>query len=140
VFRKELQANLKKIFDLKKVTFDAIGKHQADGSGVYEQDCLFIEIAECFSRVTKGHAYAKVTGSLIIFCQRDELPYGFFNKQISKAPIEAVKNFFFFDVDVDVANSPARLQNISERRARFVYLYSAQHDPNQGSLESLDIL
>jgi hypothetical protein len=34
-------------------------------------------------------------------------------------------------------NSPARLQNIAERRAAFVYLYSAQYDPDQGELTSL---
>lgn len=126
-----MTAKLKEIFGLKKVTFD-------EPSEVFEQDTLFVVIEECLSRATQGNAYAKVTGSIVIFSERDKLPYGFFAKRIAQAPATATKEFFFFDTDVDALNSPARLQNISERRSRFVYLYSGQYDPNQGLLTSVE--
>ena len=132
MFRKEMAARLSRIFGLTKVSYDEPGES-------FEQDTLFVEIEECLSRATEGKAYAKVTGSVVIFSQRDKLPYGFFAKRLAQAALADTKPFFFFDVDVDALNSPARMQNISERRARFVYLYSAQYDPNQGALTSLDV-
>lgn len=126
-----MSSKLKTIFGVKKVTFDEPGES-------YEQDTLFVAIEECQSRATQGKAFAKVTGAIVMFSQHDKLPYGFFAKRVAQAPLEATKSFFFFDVDVDVLSSPARQHNISERRTRFVYLYSAQYDPNQGSLTSVD--
>ena len=131
MFRKEMADKLKTIFGVKKVTFDQPGES-------YEQDVIFVEIEECLSRASQGRSYAKVTGSIVMFSERDKLPYGFFAKRIAQAPGDATKSFFFFDTDVDALNSPARLQNISERRSRFVYLYSAQYDPNQGELTSIE--
>lgn len=131
MFRKEMGEKLKEIFGVKKVTFDQPGES-------YEQDTLFVEIEECLTRASHGRATAKVTGSVVIFSERDKLPYGFFAKRIAQAPGAATRDFFFFDTDVDALNSPARLQNISERRSRFVYLYSAQYDPNNGQITSVD--
>lgn len=116
---------------MKKTTFD-IPTDQA-----FEQDTLFIEINECNSRVTEGMAYAKVLGSLVVFSQFDKLQYGYFNKRIQTADHELTKNLFFFDIDTNALNSPARMQNLSERRTRFVYLYSGQYDPENGQLTSL---
>jgi hypothetical protein len=122
---------LKRIFGVAKVSYDSPGES-------FEQDAVFVEIEECLSRATEGRAYAKVTGAVVMYSERDKLPYGFFAKRIAQAKLEDTQPFFFFDIDVDALNSPARLQNISERRARFVYLYSAQYDPNQGELTSVD--
>lgn len=131
MFRKEMQDKLKAIFGVKKVTYDEAGDS-------YEQDCIFVEILNCQSNTGQGKATAKVTGALVMYSQNNKLPYGFFNKKLQQASKELTKNFFFFDIDVEAQNSPARLQNISERRANFIYLYSAQYDPNQGSLTSVE--
>ncbi len=131
MFRSDLKEKLSKIFGMQKTTFDA-------PSESHEQDSLFIEIEECQSRTGEGSASARVTGSIVVFSQDNKLPYGFFNKRLQQAKPEHTKDLFFFDIDVDALNSPARIQNISERRAKFVYLYSAQYDPNQGSLTSLE--
>ncbi len=121
---------LSRIFGYPKVSFDQPGES-------YEQDTLFVEVEECMSRATEGKAYAKVSGSVVLFSQRDKLPYGFFAKRISQAERADTAQFFFMDIDVDALNSPARNVNISERRAKFIYLYSAQYDPNQGELSSV---
>lgn len=127
---------LSQIFGMRKTTFDAPSVNSTTGS--FEQDTLFIEINEANSRVTEGMAYSKVYGSLVVFSQMDKMPFGYFNKKIQKADKAYTKDFFFFDIDLNPASSPARLQNISERRVRFVYLYSAQYDPAQGSITSLE--
>ncbi len=132
MFKKEMQEKLKDIFGVKKVTF-------ADPGDSFEQDCIFIQVQECRSNVGPPRATAKVTGNIIMYCQIEKLSYGFFNKRIENAAPDLSKNFFFFDIDVDALNSPARIQNISERRTSFVYLYSAQYDPNQGQLTELEL-
>lgn len=131
MFRKELEEKLKAIFGVKKVTFDEPGES-------YEQDCIFVEVLESQANTGQGKATAKVTGAIVMYSQRNKLAYGFFNKRLQNADPALTKPFFFFDIDVEAQNSPARLQNISERRASFVYLYSAQYDPNQGQLTSVD--
>lgn len=127
---------LSRIFGMRKTTFDAPSVNSTTGS--FEQDTLFIEVSECNSRVTAGMQYAKVLGSLVVFSQFDKMPFGFFNKKIEQADIDDKKEFFFFDIDLNPASSPARFQNIAERRVRFVYLYAGQYDPEHGSLTSVE--
>jgi hypothetical protein len=136
VFRSELSHKLSQIFGFKKTTFDAPSVNSTSGS--FEQDVLFVEINECSSRITNGKSYARVSGSLIVFSQVEKIPFGFFSKKIQQAESNLTKNFFFYDIDLNPANSPARIQNITERRIRFVYLYSAQYDPEHGSITSLE--
>ncbi len=130
MFRNEMKDKLKAIFGVPKVSFDEPGES-------YEQDCLFVQILESQANTGQGRARAKVLGAVMMFSQKGKLPFGFFNKRIQNADKSLTKDFFFFDIDVDAQNSPARLQNISERRASFIYLYSAQYDPNQGQLTSI---
>lgn len=131
MFRAELQAKLSRIFGLKKTTYDA-------PSDSFEQDTLFIDIQECRSNASQGKITAQVRGTLTVYSQQNKLPFGFFNKRIGQAKFEDTKNIFFSDIDTDVASSPARTQNISERRCGFLFLYSAQHDPSQGTLNQLE--
>jgi hypothetical protein len=131
VFRAEIKDQLSKIFGFKKVTFDAPGES-------YEQDTLFVEINESPTVAKEGRCTARVTGSLVVYSQLDKLPFGYFNKRIQQADPELTKKFFFFDIDLNPMNSPARIQNIAERRVRFVYLYSAQYDPEHGEITTLE--
>lgn len=132
MFRAELAEKLSQIFGFKKTTYDA------PSPGTFEQDTLFIEINEANSRVTEGKTFSKVTGAIVCFSQMEKLPFGFFNKKIQQASPTLTKSFFFFDIDLNPANSPARVQNITERRSRFVYLYSGQYDPDHGELNGLE--
>ena len=131
MFKPELLDKLSKIFGFKKTTFSS------PDDIVREQDVLFIDIESAQSRVTSTHAYSKVLGSLTVFSQMDRLPFGFFNKKIQQAEPFLTKDFLFFDIDLNPASSPAKLQNIAERRVRFVYLFSTQYDPAHGELTSL---
>ncbi len=133
-----MSEKLRGIFGFRKTTYDAPAISAS--TGTFEQDTLFIEINEATSRVTQsGKAFAKVLGSLVVFSQMDKMPFGFFNKKIQQADPSLTGKFFFFDIDLNPANSPARIQNITERRLRFVYLYSGDYDPSQGELTSLEI-
>lgn len=133
MFRAKLETELKEIFGVAKVTFDF------PGGETFEQDCFFIDTDEVQTSIGGGEARAVVRGTITTFSQKNKLPYGFFNKRLLQAKAELTQNFFFFDIDIDVATSPARLINISERRTRFVYLYKDQYDPKQGSITSLEL-
>lgn len=131
-----MKNKLEQIFALKKTTFDAPSQNASTGS--FEQDVLFIEIEEAPCIAKNGKITARVTGSLVVYAQVDKLPYGYFQKRIQLAGHELTKDFFFFNVDLNPPNSPAKVQNISERRVRFVYLYESQFDPEHGELTSLE--
>lgn len=132
MFRKELEDNLKKIFGFEKVSLNA-------PSDSFEQDTLFVQIDQPNTRTSEGKVYAKVYGQLIVFSQHDKLTYGFFNKRIEKADVALTKKFFFYDTDVNVENSNARMQNIHERRTSFVFFFTAQYDPKLGTLTTLEL-
>lgn len=132
MFKKEMAEKLKAIFGVKEVKFDEPGES-------FEQDTLFVEVQKCRSNTGQGRATARVTGALIFFSQNEKLSYGFFNKRLQQASGKLTAPFYFFDIDVEALGSQARYQNISERRASFVYLYSAQYDPNQGQLTGVEI-
>lgn len=131
MFRKEMKEKLKAIFGVREVSFDFPGDN-------FEQDVLFVDVIESRTNAGQGTVRAKVTGSIYMFSQVDKLPYGFFTKKLQQADAELKKDFFFHDLDTNALNSPARMQNISERRGSFVYLYSAQYDPEQGELTSVE--
>lgn len=132
MFKKSLHEKLERIFQFKKTTYDA-------PSDSFEQDTLFIEIEKATSRVSEGVAYCRTDGTIIVYSQANKLPFGYFNKAIAKAIPEDVKDLFFYDTDVDVASSTARLQNIHERRTRFIYFYKEQYDPNKGTMNNLNM-
>jgi hypothetical protein len=136
VFRKDLERRLKLIFGFKKVTFNAPSD---DALGTFEQDTAFVEITDCRSSAGFGGARAKVECTLRTFTQDDKMPYGFLTKQIQQAKPELTAPLFFYEIDTNIASSPARIQNIHERRTRFQFLYSEQYDPDQGELTSLEL-
>lgn len=131
MFRAELETKLKQIFGVPKVTFSVPGES-------HEQNTLFVEIQSAPARISKGRAVARISGALTVFAHGDTFPFGFFAKRISNASPENLSQFFFHDLDVQALNSPARLQNISEIRGSFVYLYSAQYDPNHGAMTDIE--
>lgn len=135
MFRKDLQRRLEAIFQIEKSTLLA-------PSLQFEQDTLFIQIDQANPRVCSkdgGRETAKVVGSLTVFSQDNRMPFGFFTKAIERADPELTRPFLFLDIDVDLASSPARVQNIHERRTSFVFLYDSQYDPNRGALTSIEL-
>ena len=133
MFRKELDRRLQAIFDFSKTTYLA-------PSESYEQDTLFIEIHRALPNTSAASKTqrARVHGAIVVYSQGNRLPYGFFNKRLEQADPALRRGLMFYETDIDVADSPARLQNIHERRANFLFLYDSEYDPNQGSLTSVN--
>jgi len=132
VFKKSLQDKLERIFQFKKSTFDI-------PSDSFEQDTLFIDVEKASTRVLDASVCSRVEGSITVFSQSNRLPFGYFSKAIDKAAAEYKKDLFFFDVDIDVASSPARLQNIHEKKLKFVFLFKEQFNPERGEITSITI-
>jgi hypothetical protein len=128
VFEAALKSALKDIFDLKKVTFDAPGESQ-------EQDCLFIEVETARNSIKQGLATARVTGKLRVYGNSEKLPYGYFSKCIQEAEAALTNPFFFYEFEENLNT----YRNLVERSLSFVYFFTAQHDPNQGEIDSLAI-
>ena len=132
MFSKVLIEKLEKIFLMKKTTMDAPSED-------YEQDTLFIEIAEAKTTVSGSRIRCRVVGAVTVYSQVNKLPYGFFSKKIELAKPKDKAPFFFSEIDNDIASSPSRVQNIHERRTNFVFIYDGQFDPNKGKLTSLQL-
>lgn len=132
MFKKELRASLIRIFGIANTTFE-----EPDVEAP-EQDVLFVEITDAKTRpYGPDRISAKVTGNLILFSQAARTPYGFFNKKIQQAKNEDRKKFIF-GREIDVPDSPARIQDLHEKQVPFTFLYDAQYDPDQGEISSLD--
>ncbi len=128
MFESELKALLKKIFAVKKVTFDNPGESQ-------EQEVLFIEIDNCTSAIKDGFEKHMVSGNAVFFANADKLPFGYFAKRIKQADHADTKELFFFDFE----SNSRRNQNIVQRGFSFVYFYSAQYDPKVGEITSIEL-
>lgn len=133
MFRSDLKARLEKIFIFGKTTFDEPGDS-------LEQDTLFVTVTRSSSKTHKGWATAKVEGYLTVFSRGDALPYGYFSKRIEQADPLLTNPFFFYEMETDIASSPARMIDIHERRLSFIFLYEEQYDPRQGELTSLELI
>jgi hypothetical protein len=129
-----LKERLEKIFGFVS-TFDIPAE-------TFEQDIMFIDVLSPNCRVSRkadGSQTAKVIGAITIYTQEARVPFGFFNKRIEMASKELTRSFFFYDIDQDIVSSPARIQNIHERRTGFVFLYDSQYDPSQGRITILNL-
>lgn len=131
MFKHAIQTKLRGILGYK-VSFNA-------PSESFEQEVGFIAIAQTRTSAGQGRIRAKVTGYVSVFAQTDKMPFGYFAKKIAQAKAEHRAGFFFFDIDENVLNSPARMVNLAERRVSFVYLVDEQYDPNQGAMAGFSI-
>lgn len=128
MFESALQAQLKRIFELKKATFAAPGDAR-------EQETLFIEVESARHSIKEGRSWSKVTGRVTVFGNSDKLPFGYFSKCIAKASTEDTLPLFFFDIE---ESSPV-FQNIVARSFGFVFFFNSQYDPEIGTITSIDL-
>lgn len=132
MFKKELIKRLDAIFQLKQgSTFNA-------PSAEFEQEKLFVNVTGVVSQPRNKKICFKVEGFLQFFSQHEKIPFGYMQRALETASYENTAGLFLFQVDQEIANSQARMVNLSERRAQFVFLYSIDFNPNQGSLSSLE--
>lgn len=128
MFEKQLAAQLKRIFDLDKVSFDRPGQSQ-------EQEAVFVEIESARARVKDKRQIARVTGTLRIFAQAEKLPYGYITKAIAAADPADTRGLFFYNFE----ENKGTFRNIAERSAQFLYLFDSQFDPNVGTLNQVNL-
>lgn len=129
-----MSAQLKRIFDLDKVTFQApnIGTGE-DVNDWGEQEVIFIEIISADTSVNDGSVNAIVKGHIRFFGSAEKIPYGYFAKQISKADPADTKPFFFHNFE----NNKGTIDDICERTLDFVYLFDSQYNPDVGTITSI---
>lgn len=126
MFEATLSAQLKKIFDFDKVTFDMPGESQ-------EQEGVFIQVESSQTRVKDGRQTARVNGKIHVFAPSNKLPYGYFSKCIDAASAADKQGLFFYAFE----ENKGTYRNICERSLSFVYLFDSQFDPALGSITSV---
>jgi len=126
VFGAQLAEQLKRIFSVSKVTYAQLRENQ-------EQDCIFVDIESAKSFPKNGTLKSKVTGVGTIFSNYEKIPFGHLNKRIQLADAADTKDLFFFDIDVNTKT----YVNLVQRTFSFVYFFSGQYDPDNGTLTSI---
>lgn len=128
MYEQTLSDTFKRIFQIKKVTYDKPSDSQ-------EQECLFIEVKESRNTIKDGSQKAVVTGEAIMYAQSDKIPFGFFSKKIAQASFNDTKDLFFHEIEVNTKT----YQNIVARGFSFVYFFNGQYDPNLGNITSVEL-
>lgn len=124
MFEKDLKEKFKRIFAVKKVTFDDPGKAR-------EQECIFINVQKARNTIKDGRQISLVRGIGTIYGGSEKLPFGYLSQRIAKAKPEDTKDLFFEDIE---ENEP-QYRDIVQRSFNFVYFFSGQYDPNIGSID-----
>jgi hypothetical protein len=128
VFEKELEEKLKRIFKVKKVTFDR-------PSDSKEQECLFINVTSSMNSIKDGRAKAKVIGEIFLIGNTEKLKFGYFSKCLAIADSSETSGLFFHTFE----ENNQGMQNIVQRKCSFVYFFDSQYDPDTGTITSVDI-
>ncbi len=125
--RDELRKKLIRIFGISNVSFDAPGES-------LEQEKLFVRVTTVKSAFKDKKSFNRYFGELVLYANTEKLPFGYFQRKIAEAdPLDA-KDFFFYDLE----QSQVMLQNIGEYSLSFIYFSSGQHDPELGTMTSID--
>ena len=127
MFKKQLENDLVKIFDIDKIRFDSVSESQ-------EQAAIFVQVESVRSTITDKLQSYKVEAEVRLFARSEALPFGFLMKQIMQAPKEVSQRFFFYDLEENAGT----FQNINERSFKFIYFYKNEFDPNRGELTELE--
>lgn len=135
MFEKELASKLKRIFKVKKVTYDMPSEPKQGLLGAKEQECIFVNVTRSKSTIKDGKQISKVEGTLLMLGDAEKLPFGFYSKAIYQADYNDVKDLFFYDME----GNGMEIQNIITRTCSFIYFYSGQYDPDLGNITSVEL-
>ena len=116
---------MKAIFGIPKVTYSAPSESQ-------EQKCLFVEIEDSRNTFKDARAIAKVSGTITLFGENEQIPFGFFSKCIAQHPT-LTKDLFFYDFEQNTRT----YANLVQRRCSFVYFFDGQYDPAIGTINAV---
>lgn len=100
-----------------------------------EQETLFVDIEINRGRVKDKKATARVTGTAYVYANYERVPFGYMAQRIDAAEPEDTKDLFFFDVDANTKT----LVNLVQRSVSFVFLFSGQYDPDDGTITSIEL-
>lgn len=125
---RHLAAQLKRIFDLDKVTFDRPGESQ-------EQEAAFVEVSTAVVRIKDGREVARVTGTLRVFAAANKMPFGYFAKKIDAADPADTAGLMFYNFE----ENRGTFLNVVERSLEFTYLFDGQYDPAIGTLNQINL-
>lgn len=128
MFEDQLAEKFKKIFDVKKVSYDEPGESA-------EQECLFIEVENSHNVIKDDRAKAMVTGNAVIFSTAGKLPFGYFSKKIQESDPEDTRDIMFFDFE----SNTRRFRDKVQRGFSFIYFFDSQYNPARGSITSIEI-
>lgn len=123
----EISEKLKRIFKIKKVSFDDPGEAQ-------EQECLFINVEDVKGSVRDQDIKQRVSGTFVIFGTNAKLTMGYMHKCIQEADHSDTKDFFFYDGE----QNTKRFKDKVQRGFSFVYFFSSQYDPEKGTLNEIE--
>lgn len=128
MYEATLLETFRRIFDFKRATYDLPSESQ-------EQETLFVEIKTSDNRCTDGRFLARVTGQIVVFCNVEKLPYGYFGKKIAEASASDTANLFFFDMEQNAGT----FASISQRSLSFIYLFDSQHNPISETITGIEV-
>lgn len=129
MFRKSLSESLGRIFGIDKVSFDL------PAEDAQEQEGLFVKVDKVVSRIDKGVAVARVSGSFAVFAQQAKMPFGYFSKRIAAASQEDTTSFFFYNLE----QNERYYVNLVERSCSFIYFWRGQYDPDAGQITEVNL-
>lgn len=128
MFEKTLEEKFKKIFGVKKVTFD-------QPSDLKEQECIFIEVEDSKNNIKDGRVTMMISGNGSMFGVSEKLPFGFFSKAIKQADSDDTHDIFFHQLETNTRY----YRNLVQRGFSFVYFFNSQYDPKIGSITSVTV-
>lgn len=124
-----LSEKLKRIFGVPKVSFDQ------ENADAMEQETLFVQLLSNRGTFGDGVERARVSGTAFIYAQQKKFPLNYMMKRIKNAEPLDVKDLFFSDIE----ETDLVFQNLVRRSFSFLYFFSSQYDPDNGTLESIII-
>lgn len=131
MFKKALEKDLKDIFKVKKVIFQRL-------DSAVEHDVLYCEVSDSRQVVRRGEEFARVSGKIGIFGAEAGNPYGFFQKQLEKAPADIEKRFWFGRTETQSETAPG--WELKTQSIDFVYFYKAEYYPVKGVISVVEFI
>lgn len=119
---KQLELDLKIIFDVKKVVFDTAQYGE-------EQDVLFCSLDDVKSETRDNYIFTEIQGSVsMIGATRDKLQYGYLTKKVNLMPKNIYEKFVFApnEVPIDFGTSNRIFGKYS---IGFTYFTQAEYNP-----------
>lgn len=129
MFKKALEADLRKIFGVKKIVYNLSALSM-------EQDVLYVEISESKDCIKNGKASARVKGFISLMGTQQKNPFGFFSKKLQLAPIAIEKRFWFGRIETP-DDMGALGWEVCTHKMPFMYNFEEDYNPAKSMLKAI---